>query len=331
MKGLRIMWKRRWSVRCLLIFQFVLWVGFGALTSGAAAQLEIVSEQMFLVASEQGPDIHVLHLLTIRNAGFDEVQEVQLPVPLQATEIVVNNVPPDALELEATRVADRRPIASGESRNYVLQYELSVRTVPFALQRNMPYPADVVTLWLDASRYRAMGVGPGEGPRGALNFWGYETLEGVTFGVYQMEGVPVVDVWQVVIEPIQRRESMRLLHNHLMHADPGAFWASIKDRMVPWLFPWGLAVAVVGVAGGVWMMRRRREGSVERATESTALTRLKDSLVELDMRYRRGEVDEMVYRAMRSRLKEEALELMEREARRAQHSERGEAGVKNGV
>ncbi len=329
MKGLLVMRRRRWGVRCLILCQLVLWISFGAATHQAAAQIEIVSDQMFLIASEQGPDMHVLHLLTVRNVGFDEVQEILLPVPLQATEIVANNVPPESLGLEATRVVDQRPIAPGESRNYVLQYELPVRSIPFALQRNMPYPADLVTLWVDSGRYRAMGVGPGEGPRGALRFFGYETLEGVTFGVYQMEGVPAVDVWQVVLEPVNRRENMRLLNNHLIHGDPGTFFASLKDRVTPWLFPWGLVL--VGGVVGVLLMMRRRAGSAGRPAELPALRTLKDSLVDLDMRFRRREIDEIAYREMRSRLKEEALALMEREARRTQHSERSEAGVKNGV
>lgn len=323
MKGLHIMRKRRWGAHGLWMIPLLL-LGFGAFTNDAAAQVEIVSEQMFLIASQQGPDINVLHLMTIRNVGFDTVQEVELPVPYQATQIVADNVPIESLWLEATRVADQRPIAPGESRNYVLQYIVPVRTVPLALQRNMPYPSDHVTLWLDSSRYRATGVGPGEGPRGALTFRGYETFEGVTFGIYQMEGVPVVDTWQVVIEPIDRREHMKPLDNNLVHGDPTVFFAAIKEWAIPWLFPWGVCVAVLGMLG-VLLVRRRRHG------DSSALKRLKDSLVDLDMRFRRGEMDELTYRHMRNELKEEALSLMERDARRAHHSGRDEVGVKDGV
>lgn len=319
---------RRWGVRSLLTFAVVA-VTFAASVVGASAQLEISSEQMFLIGSEQGPDINVLHLLTIGNPGIEAVNVVELPVPRQATHIVAENVPLESLWLEATRVADQRPMGPGESRNYVLQYELPVRSVPISLQHNMPYPSDQITLWVDASRFRVTGVGPGEGPRGAPAFRGFSDFEGLTFGVYQMEGVPVVDTWQVVIEPLERRAAMKPLGNNLIHGDPSTFFADIRERLTPWLFPWGLLVVAVVVI--VFVVRRRQVPSQSGLAGSHAVEELKDAMIDLDMRFRRGELEELAYREMRSNLKAEILSLLERNAQRVGRGGRDEVEVKDGV
>ena len=317
--------KRRWGVRGLWIIANWCYWASAPLQIGAAAQVEIVSEQMFLIASEQGPDINVLHLMTIRNVGFDTVQEVRAPGALCRRH---KSLPTTS---RSSRFGWRRRgwRISGPSLPGRAGITFCSTSCPCerclspcsAICRILPITSHCG--WIQAAIVQR-GLAPAKGPRGALTFRGYETFEGVTFGIYQMEGVPVVDTWQVVIEPIDRREHMRPLDNNLIHGDPTVFFAAIKEWAIPWLFPWGVCVAVLGMLG-VLLVRRRRHG------DSSALKRLKDSLVDLDMRFRRGEMDELTYRHMRNELKEEALSLMERDARRAHHSGRDEVGVKDGV
>lgn len=309
-----------WPRLLLLVLLLPVGLAAGALAApDEAPDVEVVREHLFLTRGPAGAQ--VLHMVELVNLGPRPAQRVPLPVPAEAQWEQL----PSPVEAGAGGLVDPRPLAVGEGRQYALIYSLPWRE-PMVLRRPLLYPTAELWLWAETSGLAVRGVG--------LVPVGREEIEGLEFAVYHMERLEPHPAWQVVLErPGGGARELPVLMQVGMRSDPAEVLAR---HPLPRLILAALAVAgiVAGVRrfqarsraarpdgtgaagrGGAGGGRAPQAGTGAAGAHALApggreeMERLKDQIVQLDVAFHNGELDEDVYRERRAVLKARLLQL----------------------
>lgn len=337
----------QWVLAAALLLAAPLFAGPPAAAQGAAPPAEapdvsVVREHLFLTRGPAG--LQVLHLLELVNWGPRLADRVPLPVPAGAQ---WDQVPEPVAETEEGLV-DPRPMGVGERREYALAYTLPWRE-PMVLRRALLYPTDELWLWAEAGSVDVRGlqlemVGPQviEGMEFVLYRMDRLEPHPAWQVVLDRPGARAADL------PVLARGGMRGDPLEVMGQHPvprlavvalvltGAAWGVWRFRTRTRRAQ-GAGNAAVALPGrpeektwaacgtGAGLEDRGRTGARVGEQEAGAsgagvledgtgvraeVERLKEAIVQLDVAYHNGELDEDVYRERRAALKARVLHLM---------------------
>lgn len=297
-----------------------------------APDVEVVTERMLFTRGPEGP--LVLHMVQLVNVGPRAAERVPLPVPQGAVWMDV----PDDLVAETDVIVDPRPMAAGEARQYIFTYELPWQRLPMAIRRPLFYPTAMLEVWAEQSLvFRGVG----------LREAGEEDLAGRLFTVYVSGDLAPHPQWQALLETttgpaaaVSERERLGQRSDPLdiVRADPlRALWpvaavllliTVLAVRRAQHRKTTGVVVGVPGdgatavekatatdVAEGPSAPGEGTAGTGQRAVRggsAAAIARLKEQIVQVDVAYHQGELDDATYNKRRNALRADLLRLMGR-------------------
>lgn len=277
-------------------------------TPPTAPDVEIVTERLLFTRGPNGP--RVLHMVQLVNVGPRVAEEIPLSVPQGAVWLDV----PEELNTGPNVITDPRPLAAGEARQYVFTYDLPWQRMPMVVRRPLHYPTEVMELWTesDALLLRGVNVRP----------IAEEEIGGINFTVAVSTDVQPHAQWQVLLEtpsapgaratPLerlgQRDDPLHIVRNYplaglllfalvlLAVAAPIVQRVNARRALARTDVPSEGAAAEAGKV-------RRAEGEV---------ARLKEAIVQVDVAFQNGDMDERTYNERRQALKAELLAVVRR-------------------
>lgn len=277
-----------------------------AQTPPEAPDVEIVTERLLFTRGPNGP--RLLHMVQLLNVGPRPAEQIPLSVPTGALWLDV----PEELEPGENVIVDPRPLAPGEARQYVFTYDLPWQRLPMTVRRPLFYPTEVMELWAetDALTLRGVNVRP----------VAEEDIGGIRFTVFVMTDVPPHPQWQVLLEtPNAPGARVSPLERIGQRSDP---FDIVRAHPLPGAILVVVALLVIG-----YVISRRKQnfdvgapltgeqsvaGAPRRLDERTGeIVRLKEAIVQVDVAYQNGEMDEDVYAERRASLKSELLQLLD--------------------
>lgn len=287
-----------------------------------APDVEIVTERMLFTRGPGGP--RVLHMVQLVNIGPRVAERVPLAAPLGAVWLDV----PEELSAEQDVLIDPRPMAAGEARQYVFTYELPWQRLPMVIRRPLLYPTGVLELWAETDTLTLRGVN--------VRPEAIEEIGGIHFTVYVSADLQPHPQWQVVLEtttgpgarasPLerigQRSDPLDIVRNHPL---PGLLLLAVVLLAVGLFIARRINARTSAGAGKVTVTPERREtaqpsapsadGRVPasgdgRVSSSDEVARLKEAIVQVDVAFQNGDLDEDVYVERRDALKSQLLQLM---------------------
>lgn len=276
-----------------------------------APDVEVIAERMLFTRGPGGP--RVLHMVQLVNIGPRVAEQVPLAAPLGAVWLDV----PEQLSAQQDVLIDPRPMAAGEARQYVFTYELPWQRLPMAIRRPLLYPTGVLELWAetDALTLRGVNVRPDA----------MEEIGGIHFTVYVSTDLQPHPQWQVVLEtttgpgarasPLerigQRSDPLDIVRNHPL---PGLLLLAVVLLAVGLIIARRINVRTSAGAMKVTVSPETAQPSAPsgggRVSTSGEVARLKEAIVQVDVAFQNGDVDEDVYVERRRALKSQLLQLM---------------------
>lgn len=305
------------------------------LTPGLAPDVEIITERMLFTRGPNGP--RVLHMIQLVNIGPRLAEQIPLTIPQGAVWL---DVPAELTTMEAVAV-DPRPLPVGEARQYVLTYELPWQRLPMPIRRSLFYPTEVLEVWVETDELIVRGVN--------LRPVANEEIGGIRFTVLVSTDLQPHPQWQAVLETAtgpgaqatqlerigQRSDPLDIVRAHPL---PGLLLLTAVLLVAGAFFAWRVnerkPLSATGDAdgGGDANATSRGEsagaavpetaGSVSGSSAGTSsvpdrgiatrgeVARLKEAIVQVDVSFQNGELDEDAYVERRNALKQKLVALL---------------------
>lgn len=293
-----------WVLAAGLAVSFV----FGGMSPKASAQTSVptnvpmmdeqivIPGQTMVVRYDSGR-LHVFDHIVMRHIGDKVVSEVSLPLPAGAIPL---SLEPDNLQIEEGVLVDAVPLSPGETRRYVMQYELRVFNWPYALSRPIVYPTSDLLLLMKQDELDILGVD--------IEKLGEEMVAGQPLDQYRWAWIAPDTEWHVTLKP-----------GPLLVGIDGS-WTEIStlpllaeiDRFPgDWLvqramkYPRG-ATIIVGLCLliGAWMRRKTAAFDRDRRAGEQSdryIVTLVRTVARLDLAHESGTIGDRIYRRQRKR------------------------------